>query len=461
MSTKIVRRRTRLLLSVLLLLSLLLTPLGPGFSSQAARATGTVKNRILNVRSSASTGSSIVCKLTQGTKVTIISETTGDDGLKWYNVYFAYNGDAKEGFVRADLLNVSGSVSGSSSGGSTLAGAAGNTSTGSGSTRYVKPSVAIVRSYASTNGDIRSRLDRGTSVTVLSSKTGTNDGKTWYKISFTKNGTSMEGYIRGDLLSDANPGSTNSNSTDLSGTRYINGDIVRIRTYASTNADIRSRLSRGTQVTLISSKTGDDGKTWYKVSYQDRGYQLNGYVRSDMLSESGSGTSSPSGTSSGSTGTSNTPATVKPAVANIRTFASTNGDIRSKLPAGTNVTIRSEKTGDDGRKWYKIAYTLNGASLEGYIRGDLLNVGSSSSGTAGSSAGSSSGNSNTSTGNSAVAQIRTYASPYADIRATLQNGTKVTILKEVTGEDGQKWTKISFTQNGQKLEGYVPSSLLK
>ena len=113
-------RRTRRFFSVLLMLSLLLTPLGPGLSSSAARATGTVKNRILNVRSSASTSSSIVCKLTQGTKVNIISETTGDDGLRWYNVYFAYNGDAKEGFVRADLLNVSGSVSGGSSPGTAL-----------------------------------------------------------------------------------------------------------------------------------------------------------------------------------------------------------------------------------------------------------------------------------------------------------------------------------------------------
>ena len=106
MLTNFSRRRTSIVLSVLLLLSLLLTPFGPSLNAQAARATGTVKNRILNVRSSASTGSSIVCKLTQGTKVTILSETTGDDGLKWYNVYFAYNGDAKEGFVRADLVKV-------------------------------------------------------------------------------------------------------------------------------------------------------------------------------------------------------------------------------------------------------------------------------------------------------------------------------------------------------------------
>lgn len=447
MSTKKFRRQGCSLMLALLLFSLSIFMAGPSIPVQAARATGTVKNRILNVRSSASTSSSIVCKLTQGTKVTILSETTGDDGLKWYNVYFAYNGDAKEGFVRADLVTVSGSVSGSSgtsSGSSTASG---------GSVRYIKPNVAIIRTYASTNGDIRSRLEKGTSVTVLSSKTG-DDGRTWYKISFTKNGTSMEGYIRGDLLVDTNPGgsASSTNTTDVSGTRYINGSIVRIRTYASTNADIRSRLAKGTPVTLVSSKTGDDGKLWYKVSYQDGGYQLTGYVRSDMLTgESASSGSSSSGTSA------NTPATIKPVVANIRTYASTGGDIRSKLSQGTSVTILSEKTGDDGKKWYKISYTYNGSTMEGYIRSDLLNVGSTGS----SSSGSSSGSSSSGSSSNAVAQVRTYASPYADVRTTLENGTKVTILKEKTGEDGQKWTKISFTQNGEKMEGYIPSSLLK
>ena len=109
------RKKERLLLLLLAVFSLCLLLMGPALRSSAARPTGTVKNRILNVRSSASTNSSIVCKLTQGTKVTIISDTTGDDGLKWYDVYFAYNGEAREGFVRADLLNVSGTVSGGSS----------------------------------------------------------------------------------------------------------------------------------------------------------------------------------------------------------------------------------------------------------------------------------------------------------------------------------------------------------
>lgn len=445
MSVKSIRKQSRSFFTLLLILALLLAPLGPGLRSQAARATGTVKNRILNVRSSASTSSSIVCKLTQGTKVTILSETTGDDGLKWYNVYFAYNGDAKEGFVRADLVNVSGSVSGSSSGGTSSS----NTAAGSGSSRYVKPPVAIIRTYASTNADIRSRLEQGSSVTILSSKTGSDDGRTWYKISFTKNGSAMDGYIRGDLLVETNPGGAGSNSTDISGVRYINVDTALVRTYASTKGDIRSKLPKGTEVTLVSTETGSDGKVWYKISYKENGSSLKGYIRSDLVTQSNPGTGS------SSSGIANKPATVKPAVANIRTYASTRGDIRSKLSTGTNVTILTEATGEDGRKWYEISYTYDGAVLKGYIRSDLVTIGATTGGS--TSSGGSSANTNT----PAVAEVRTYASPYADIRATLQNGTKVTILETVTGEDGEKWTKISFTQDGTQLKGYVPSSMLK
>ena len=193
------------LLSFFLIFTLCFGLLMPTFRTEAARATGTVKNRILNVRSSASTSSSIICKLSQGTKVSIISETTGDDGLKWYDVFFAYGGDAKEGYIRADLLNVSGSVSGSSGSASNNSSGSDNSGSSASGQKYVKPAVAIIRTYASTNADIRTKLERGTAASVISSKKG-DDGRTWYKISFTKNGSAMEGYIRGDLLIDTNPG---------------------------------------------------------------------------------------------------------------------------------------------------------------------------------------------------------------------------------------------------------------
>ena len=72
------------LMSLLVLSLFIFVPAG---RAQAA-GTGTVKNRVVNVRSNATTASSIVAKLTQGTSVSITSETTGSDGRKWYNVSF-------------------------------------------------------------------------------------------------------------------------------------------------------------------------------------------------------------------------------------------------------------------------------------------------------------------------------------------------------------------------------------
>ncbi len=124
----------------------------------AARATGTVKNRVLNVRSKASTSSSIVCKLSKGAKVTIISETTGDDGLKWYNVYFAHNGGTQEGYVRADLVTVSGSVSNGTTSSDT------DTSS-SGDTLYVNKTSVRVRKSAMVGSEIVAGLEKGNEVT--------------------------------------------------------------------------------------------------------------------------------------------------------------------------------------------------------------------------------------------------------------------------------------------------------
>ncbi|MCI8418441.1 MAG: SH3 domain-containing protein [Lachnospiraceae bacterium] len=428
-------------------------------ASFAARSTGTVKNRILNVRSQASTSSSVVCKLSQGTKVTILSDTTGTDGMKWYNVYFAYGGDTREGFVRADLINIAGS--------------AGSTTTNPGvstnsALKSIVPNAAIVRSYPSTKAEIRTRLFKGTIVTLVNEQAA-DDGRKWSKVSYQEGGSTKEGYIRSDLLTAAPAGatmtttpSTSTGSPSSGAAKYVNTNVALVRTYASTDGDIRARLVRGTNVTVIKSATGQtDGRTWYKVSYNSNGVSGEGYIRGDLLADGTSSTGpveSPGTTTPGTVPGAPTPvngtATVIPTVANIRTYASPNGDVRSKLSAGTVVSLISEKTGDDGKKWYKISYSLNGATMEGYIRSDLLTLG-------GTTTTPTTPTNPTPPSSGGVAQVRSYASPYADVRTTLSNGTKVSIIKEVTGEDGEKWTKISFNQDGKRVEGYVPSSILK
>ena len=441
-------------------------------TAHAARETATVKNSILNVRTEASTSSSIRCKLSQGTKVTILSETTGTDGMKWYNVYFAYNNDAWEGYVRADLVRITGT-------GTTTSSGTGSSTASASNLRAVRPNAAIVRTSATTSSAIKTRLYKGTIVSVTSEQLASDNYK-WSKVVYYENGSSKEGYIRSDLLTAApagavvtgsTSGTSDTSSNPTEGTRkYINTNVAIVRSYASTNGDIRTRLVRGTQVTVVKTVTGsDDQRTWYKVSYTANGSTDTGYIRGDLLTDSTSSETSGNTTSSESNSATNNTSTQKaatiiPTVANIRSYASTNGDIRSKLSHGTAVTILSETTGDDSQKWYKISYTINGTIMQGYVRGDLVTLSSASTETTNKTENTQStenkNNSNTS-GTPGVAQVLSYASPNADVRATLPNGTKVSILKEVTGDDGEKWSKIRFTLDGNQVEGYVKSSILK
>ena len=74
--------------------TMLLTAHGAGFA-------GSVTADNLNVRSGAGTGYDSVAKLANGTRVTVVSETTGTDGKRWYQISF---GSGQNGYVRADYI---------------------------------------------------------------------------------------------------------------------------------------------------------------------------------------------------------------------------------------------------------------------------------------------------------------------------------------------------------------------
>lgn len=46
----------------------------------------------------------IVCQLSNGHPLTVLSDTTGEDGNKWYEVSFSYMGSPKKGYVREDFV---------------------------------------------------------------------------------------------------------------------------------------------------------------------------------------------------------------------------------------------------------------------------------------------------------------------------------------------------------------------
>ena len=432
----------------------------PVVQSMAA-GTGTVKNRVLNVREKASTSSSIVCKLSQGTKVTIQSDTKGTDGLKWYQISCTYNGANKKGYVRADLLNVSGDTSNNTSSGS-------STNLVDADKLYVKASSVRVRGSASLSGEVVAGLTKGSEVSPKKSKTG-DDGKEWIKVSCTYKGEKVQGYIRSDLLTKDQPAGTTTNNTDTNNTStsykegdtlYVTAAAVRVRKQPSTSETIVANLLQGDKGTYIKEKKGDDGKNWIKISFTINGTEYKGYVSAEYLTKN----SSSNGNSSSTSGDDADYRYVTASAVRVRNTASDSDSVVANLLQGDKVKYKKEKKGDDGKQWTKISFTMNGETVHGYVHSDVLSKSQSTSNSS-----SSSQTQNNSTAQSSgktmkvrpgVANVRTAATTTSGIAAKLPSGTQVSVVSENTGADGKKWSKISFTYNGTSSSGYIRSDLL-
>ena len=62
---------------------------------------------------------------------------------------------------------------------------------------------------------------------------------------------------------------------------------------------------------------------------------------------------------------------------NVRSKASTKGNIIVSLPKGTTVTITKTKTNKKNEKWHKIKVTLNNTSYQGFVLSSYINVATS------------------------------------------------------------------------------------
>ncbi|MBO4750255.1 MAG: SH3 domain-containing protein [Lachnospiraceae bacterium] len=211
-----------LLAAVALVFALVM--LSDAFATVSLAATGKA-NSNANIRKSASKNSEAVGSTTKGSKLEILSQTTGDDGKIWYEV--TVNATTK-GYVRSDLVDLDAgqTVSGSegSSGGS-------GTSTSSGEVESVTPVGATVagsntvrvRTSASTtsSNNILTTVTKGTEVTVIGKVIG-SDKKTWYQVKLTVEGKDVVGYVRSDYLAitgeikplEADPGPVDPVETD-------------------------------------------------------------------------------------------------------------------------------------------------------------------------------------------------------------------------------------------------------
>ena len=262
-------------------------------SNKVQAQTATVTADTLNLRSEASTDSSIVKLLNQGEELDVISDE-GD----WLRV----SSDGTEGYVSKDYVQVNEETQTTTPETPTETPTQTPTTenpseTGTGTT-VVTSKVnqdTQIRILPLINSNVLENISSGATVTIITStnkwtfvETDTISG--WVLNSVLEENTTStsdnqttgntdNGNTNNNTSSSENNDTTNQSSDtmyDTAVTKYINGSSVYIRNEPSTDASIVISLIRNTDVTV----TGENGD-WYKVKYGD----FEGYIFKELLSD--------------------------------------------------------------------------------------------------------------------------------------------------------------------------------
>ena len=260
-------------------------------SNKVQAQTATVTADTLNLRSEASTDSSIVKLLNQGEELDVISDE-GD----WLRV----SSDGTEGYVSKDYVQVNEETV------NTTPETPTETPTQTPTTENPSETGTItvvtskvnqdtqIRILPLINSNVLENISSGATVTIITStnkwtfvETDTISG--WVlnsaleeNTTSTSDNQTTENTDNGntdDTNSSENNDTTNQSSDtmyDTAVTKYINGSSVYIRNEPSTDASIVISLIRNTDVTV----TGENGD-WYKVKYGD----FEGYIFKELLSD--------------------------------------------------------------------------------------------------------------------------------------------------------------------------------
>jgi len=313
------------------------------FSAAAATATisGTNGDGV-RCRSGASTSSSIIAVIPEGTKVVTRGSASG--GWVPINCY------GYSGFVSASYISMDG-------GGST--GTAPDTSSGTVRVTGTGGTGLRCRSGASMSAGVITVLAEGASTSV---RGGASGG--WLPVTCAgQNGFVSTQYVSGGTSGapPSNPpgggGSTATGTGTISGT---NGDGVRCRTGASTGASVIAVIPEGTKVATRGGASGG----WVPINC----YGYNGYVSAMYLTVGGgSGTTpapTPNPTPTLPTGLVANDHASTSSNLNLRYSASMGAGVAAVAPAGTVVLI----TGAASNNFYPIDWD----GLRGFMGADYL-----------------------------------------------------------------------------------------
>ena len=253
-----------------------------------------VKGSNVICREEASTKSGIRIVLQNGQPLTIISTEKGkDDGKEWHFVSFRKNDKDYKGYIRSDLVNMSGTAQSS---GADSSGNASSYGTKEPQVGKIKGTGVNIRK-APVDGKIVCRLTTGNQITVTDQLRSDADGQIWYAISFLNNKKPENGYVRSDLTEGITPyesltkteepkeepaGNTAEEPKQPESSASIKGMGVRIREKV-VNGNIVAQLDTGYPIEVLEEVNADDGYKWYKIKFSKNDKEREGYVRSDLV----------------------------------------------------------------------------------------------------------------------------------------------------------------------------------
>lgn len=260
-------------------------------STTQTSGTGVVNADALNVRSGAGTSHSVLFVIRKNAKVEIISQVGN-----WYNIKCTYNGATKTGYVAAEYITRTTTVTPTpkpETESKVPETESKEPETEGPTVEPEKPEFKAVngvlngdevrvRAKADYNSQVYGFVNKGKKVVVIG-----EEGE-WYKVKIVINGSTKEAYIYAEYItleketsdneSGNNSGSDNNDNTDNNTSTNQNigiltGDGVYLRKGPGTNNAKIDQLHLGAFVTILGEENG-----WYKVSCIASGSVKEGYI---------------------------------------------------------------------------------------------------------------------------------------------------------------------------------------
>ncbi len=413
---------------------------------------------ILNVRQSPSTSSKRLYT-TKRDEVYSYSNVKKVDNVDWY--YIKVN-NSISGWVLGTMVSVEEDSSASTTSSSTE-----SQSTTAADSKSGKLTIAVdalnIRESASTSSKKLYVAKNGQVYSYSDVKKVDNDD--WYYI---KVNNSISGWVFGSMVkaepsvtttaadsssTTASTDSTTSNQQTGSGKLTIEANVLNVRSDASTDSKIITTVKKSGTYSYTDVKNVD-GQNWYyiTVSSSKKGWVNGSYVTvSADTTQTTTGTTETTSSATETTAASSDPVsvsgklTVKADLLNVRSEASTAGQIVTTVKKGKSYTFSQTKS-DGDVTWYYIKVS---SSHSGWVMGDYVNV------TQKDTPDSVTIKNGTLTVIGTSVNVREGAGTSYNKITTVKNGDT---YEYIDVKDGWYCIKLSDTQNGWIIGDYVKAT---